>query len=1060
MATPSRQIQMVMLSQFIKKKLLHLFVQILVVETICFLPAFGQTSKDLPTLSNVQRELKGGETHSFRIQLDAGQFLNARVEQEDIDLVTAVFGPDGKQLTESDSPNNRWGPEPILLVAPSSGEYRVDVRSPNSSAPAGHYQIQIIALREATEMDRGYVAAQLAFDEGTKLRAQQTVPGRRASLEKYQNALLLFQVAGDTYRRALTLLSLGIAHYQLNQVRKALDYFNETLTLAVSLGNRRLEAGTETYVGGMLDILGDIGKALDHHHQSLKLARENGFRLSEGNALSNIGKIYSDVADWQKALEFYTQALTVYRSLGSASNEAVTLNNIGIAYYQSGEPQKGLDYLRQALELQRAGGNKDKDSEAYTLLNIGRAYWRSDEFKKAWDSYNQAQALQRQTGNRAEEAETLDEIGIAYSASGQHERALEYHHRAAEILRSTGNIRREAVALTNLGEAYNNLGQPEKALEQFTPALSIFRSIGDLSSAATALEGIARAEHTRGSVSDARKHIEESLALRETVRSRSGSLQLRASYRASVERAYEFYIDVLMQQHARNPTEGFDAEALKASERGRARSLLEQLSEARINIRQGVDPVLIEKEQDLLRMLNAKAQREMQLRAPKGSNEESARLQREISGLEDEYQQVQAAIRKNSPQYAALTQPQPLGLKEIQAQLDPDSALLEYSLGEARSYLWIVTSDSLKTYELPERKAIEAVARKLSESLVARSGFKSLETPAQRRVRIAQEDARVQQTSEELSRMILTPAAAEFGKKRLVIVPDGALQYVPFAALSVASRRPIILDHEVVNLPSASAFALQRQNLSQRQSARKAVAVIADPVFSSGDARLKASARATESNTPDATRIIEHLSGSPNGQLSIPRLPFTRQEADRILAVAPAGSSLKAVDFRANRSLATSDELSKYRYVHFATHGYVDTERSGLSAIVLSMVDDQGKPQDGFLRTHDIYNLKLPAELVVLSACETGLGKAVTGEGLEGVMRAFMYAGARRVIVSLWNVNDKATADLMQRLYTGMLRSGKTPAAALRAAQIEMLRTRQWQSPYYWAAFVMQGEWN
>ncbi|HYK19146.1 MAG TPA: CHAT domain-containing protein, partial [Pyrinomonadaceae bacterium] len=201
-------------------------------------------------------------------------------------------------------------------------------------------------------------------------------------------------------------------------------------------------------------------------------------------------------------------------------------------------------------------------------------------------------------------------------------------------------------------------------------------------------------------------------------------------------------------------------------------------------------------------------------------------------------------------------------------------------------------------------------------------------------------------------------------------------------------------------------------------------------------------------------------SGSAKGQLSIPRLPFTRQEADRILAIAPAGSSLKALDFRANRSIATSGELSKYRYVHFATHGYLDTTRAGLSAIVLSLIDEQGKPQDGFLRVHDIYNLKLPAELVVLSACETGLGKDVKGEGIEGLMRAFMYAGARRVVVSLWNVNDKGTAELMQRLYAGMLRSHKTPAAALRAAQIEMLRSAQWQSPYYWAAFVMQGEWN
>jgi CHAT domain-containing protein len=304
------------------------------------------------------------------------------------------------------------------------------------------------------------------------------------------------------------------------------------------------------------------------------------------------------------------------------------------------------------------------------------------------------------------------------------------------------------------------------------------------------------------------------------------------------------------------------------------------------------------------------------------------------------------------------------------------------------------------------------------------------------------------------------PAAATFGKKRLVVISDGALQYVPFAALSLGFNRPLILDNEIISLPSASSFAVQRQNLSNREPAPKAVAVIADPVFSLNDARLKASAAVTDSSGQGSTRRIEHLSGSANGQLSIPRLPFTRWEADQILAVAPRESSMKALDFSANRSIATSEALSKYRYVHFATHGYLDTTRAGLSAIVLSMVDETGKPQDGFLRTHDIYNLRLSADLVVLSACETALGKDVKGEGIEGLTRAFMYAGARRVVVSLWNVNDMATAALMQRVYTGMLRGNKTPAAALRGAQIEMLRMRPWQSPYYWAAFVMQGEWK
>ena len=1041
-----------------RKTSLHFLLQISVLLVICIAPAAGQTPTELPTLSAAHRELKGGESHAFQISLTSGQFLHAIVEQENVDVITVTFAPDGKQLTESDSPNGVWGSEPILLVATLSGEYRVEVRSPDKKAPAGRYNIKIIALREATEIDKGHAAAQIAFDEGQKLAGQQNAAATRTSIENYEQALPLFRAAGDKYREAITLLSYGIAYYQLNEYRKALGYFNDTLALSVEIGDRRLEAGTETYVGGMLDIIGDIGKALDHQQQALKLARQYGWQLAEGNALSNIGKLYNDVSDWQKALEFYAQALPVFKALGIKQNEAITLNNIGIAYYQSGELQKALDYLEQSLPLLRAVGNKN--SEAYTLVNIARVYRRLGQYEKALANLNQAQSIQKQTGNRAQEGETVDEMGVAFSALGQLEKALENHRQALEIMRTAGNVRREAMILTNLGDVYNRLGQPEKALEQFTLALSIFRNIADLSSTATALEGIARAQQKRGNFEEAHKSIAESLALIETVRSRSGSLQLRASYRALVEKAYEFYIDLLMQEHARNPSAGLDAEALKASERSRARSLLEKLSEAPIDIRQGIDVALVEKERDLKRVMNAKAQREMTLKARKGNAQEIATLQKEISALEDEYQQVQAAIRKNSPQYSALTHPQPLGLKEIQQQLDSETVLLEYALGNERSYLWVITPDSLKSFALPRRQEVEQVARQVSESLVARSIVKSLEAPAQRRARIAEGDLKFQQAAAELSQMVLAPAADDFGKKRLVIVSDGALQYVPFAALPLTAKRPIILDNEIISLQSASAFALQRQNLSNRQPAPKTVVVIADPVFSTNDARLKAGTPVSATSTSGATRILEHLSGTASGQLAIPRLPFTRWEADQILAVAPRESSLKALDFRASRSMATSNELSKYRYVHFATHGYLDTERADLSAIVLSMVDQEGKPQDGFLRTHDIYNLKLPAELVVLSACETGLGKEITGEGLEGLTRGFMYAGARRVVVSLWNVNDKATAGLMQRLYNGMLRSNKTPAAALRAAQIEMLRIKQWESPYYWAAFVMQGEWR
>jgi CHAT domain-containing protein/tetratricopeptide (TPR) repeat protein len=1039
-----------------RKNFFQLLIQLAVAVAICVATAAGQTPADLPPLANVERELKGGETQSFRVALTAGQFVHAVVEQKDADIVAEAFGPDGKLLSTCDSPNDRWGFESVLFVAPVAGDYRVDVRSGSPRAPVGRYRLQVIAVRDATEIDKGHAAAMAAYEEGRKLRVQQSPASKRAAVEKYEQALPLFHAAGDKYREAMTSLSIGIAYYPLNEFRKALDYFNRTVALTVELGDRRFEASTQTWIAGMLDILGDVTQALEHHNRALTLAREGHWRVVEGIALSSMGKIYSDLAEWQKALELYDQALPIFTELDSKQNQAITLNNIGIAYDQAGDFQKGLDYLQQSLPLLRTVGNKN--SEAYTLLNIGRVHARLNDYEKALDYYGQAQAIQKQTGNRAQEAETIDEMGQAYSAAGQQQKALEFHQQAVRIQREVGNVRREAIALRHSGDVYNKLGQPQKALEQFNAALATFRAIGDLNNAAAALEGSARAEQQRGNLAAARKHIEESLALIETVRSRSSSLEMRASYRATVENAYEFYVDVLMQQHVKEPSRGYDAQALQASERARARSFLERLSEAKIDIRQGVDASLIEKERDLTRVLNAKAQREMQVKLRKGGNEELAALQKEISGLEEEYQQVQAAIRKSSPQYAALTQPQPIGLREIQQQLDPTTVLLEYSLGAERSYLWAVTPDSLKTYVLPKREEVEKVAREVYEALTARSVTKSLESPAQRKTRIAEADSQFQQSAGELSRMILAPAAGEFGGKRLVVVTDDALQVIPFAALSVGpAQRPLIVDHEVVSLPSASAFAVQRQNLSDRKPAPRGVAVIADPVFSAADSRLKSGA---EPVAQASTRIIEHLPGPNGGQLSIARLPFTRWEADQILAVAPPGANFKAVDFRANRSLVTSGELSNYRYVHFATHGYLDTTRANLSALVLSLVDEQGKPQDGFLRTHDIYNLKLPAELVVLSACETGLGKDTQGEGLEGVTRGFMYAGARRVVMSLWNVNDKATAALMQRLYAGLLRNNKTPAAALRAAQIEMLRSRQWQSPYYWAPFVMQGEWR
>jgi len=303
-------------------------------------------------------------------------------------------------------------------------------------------------------------------------------------------------------------------------------------------------------------------------------------------------------------------------------------------------------------------------------------------------------------------------------------------------------------------------------------------------------------------------------------------------------------------------------------------------------------------------------------------------------------------------------------------------------------------------------------------------------------------DSEFEKVASTLSRILLGPAATEIGgKRRLLIVCGGALQYVPFGALpDPVARVPLIANHEIVSLPSASVLAILRRELAQRSKPTSRVAILADPVYDSTDPRV--APLKTKTTPPEFTR-----------------LRFSRQEGEEILALAPRKSSL-ALDYAANRALVESGSFARYGYIHFATRAVIDSDHPELSGIVLSLVDRRGRAENGFLRMLDIYNLKLNADLVTLSACRTALGKDIAGEGLVGLTRGFLYAGASRVVATLWSVEDKATAEMMRRFYSGIFKDKLSPASALRAAQLAMWHDKQWRSPYYWAAFTLQGEWR
>jgi CHAT domain-containing protein len=449
-------------------------------------------------------------------------------------------------------------------------------------------------------------------------------------------------------------------------------------------------------------------------------------------------------------------------------------------------------------------------------------------------------------------------------------------------------------------------------------------------------------------------------------------------------------------------------------------------------------------------------------------------INEKIDTLLRQYHDLGAQMRKSNPRYAELKWTQPPTIAEIQQQaLDQETLLLEYALGGERSFLWAVTPTSLVSFVLPKRAVIEAAAQRVSNLLTARNQRLPFETDKEKEVRVKLADAEYPIAAAALSRMLLGPVAGRLGGKRLLIVSDGELHSISFAALpsphNPRSFTPLIVDHEIIHLPSASTLVALRRDFAGRAPAARSIAVLADPVFNQTDERVKAGltslrpgATAPSANAaPSSSWILANASRllGADATRGIPRLKHTRQEADGITAPAPAGH-LKALDFKASRATATSAELGHYRFVHFATHGFFDREHPEMSGLLFSLVSEQGQPQNGLLQLHEVYNLKLNADLVVLSACQTALGKVIQGEGLVGLTRGFMYAGAHRVVASLWEVNDPATAELMERFYQGMLRDGLRPAAALRKAQEAMWRRSRRAAPFYWAAFILQGEWK
>lgn len=957
------------------------------------------------------------------------------------------------------------------------GPQTLEIRAPGKAAPDTGYRIEWLAAHALTAKDRLQLEAEAAFEtaQGKRRLATQR-QSREAAVEACRRALELAQEAGDETRRRVLRTMEGQLLGELRRFEEARAAFEEALAWNRQAGDARWEAlavyglgrvelDTANYeaairylertlipLGRLKDVseqarvlhhigvtywlLGESPKAMEYYERALALRTNDPAGMAY--TLYGMGAADWSMGEYQDALDHYLRALAAWRELRSAPDpggfhargEANARNSLGLVYAGLGNQAKALEQYEAALAIWRRVA--DEGGEAYTKNNMGLSYLDQGRVREAEAAIEAARApLERLKDSRGQ-AYVQQNLGDVRLRQGKMKAALASYELSLALKREIGDRWGEAHTLHSLGEVHQQLKQTAGARRFYEQALELRRSTADRDGEALTLAAMASLDSSAGRLERAGEEISESLALIERTRTSVLRPDLRSVYFTTHHSYYEFATDLYMRLDAENPGKGFDRRAFDWSERARARALLDSLA----NLRSEVEKAGPGAERGMLlrRQFNAQADRLVRLEGTATGRAQLEQARKKMDGLLEEYRQWEIETRRmNRPADDFLTA-EPRPLEEIQrAALGPDAVLLQYTLGRTRSYLWVVSHNGLASFRLPPRRTIEAAARESIDLLTARNQ----ETDSSMEGRVARLQAageRLPVVAAELRRMLLNPAEKlTRGKRTLLISGAGILRHIPFAALEQGGAR-----HAYVYLPSASSLVEIRRK--ERHPAEKGLAVVADPVFTARDSRVARRDVATAEDWP--------------------RLRHSLEEARAIAPFWPAGSRLLVTGFDATREMVESEVFSQYRYIHLATHAVIDEKRPELSRIILSQLGRDSRPREGSLRLFAVYNLRWNADLVVLSACRSALGKDVEGEGMVGLATGFLQAGVPRLVASLWDVDDGATAELMKHFYASMLRKKMRPPAALAAAQEELRRIPRWSSPYYWAPFILIGEWN
>jgi len=960
-------------------------------------PAFASPQcVPLATGQSVTATASTGRPACFTVLVQPGEPAELVAEQPgDLEILLTANGA----VTVIDALN--FGPETATIERP--GDYRVEARL----VIANHAPVDFLMSRKPVSLQEA-PARRAAEDAATKAKHSKKPEDMRTALDLWMK-VRDFSAAGRTY------LNLGTAAVKGADLPSARDSFEKALDLCRSVAYTRCAAEAANNAGWAAQQLGDFDQALARLTEAATGWRQISATNLEGETLSNLGILFWETGDYQQAISYYDRAGQILAPLDAVAGARV-LNNLAVSYQSLAEYEQAGTCLKRALGVYAL--HPSPRDAARARLNLGRTYLLEGHYALARKTLNDALSLAVAIPDPAAQADSLDNLGQTLLADGATADARGTLEQALALHRTLGDKRMEAIDLHYLGVAAQTLGDPATARDLFTQALEIRRACGLREAETDSLFALAGLEGDAGHADAARSLAGRALTLMESVRSRVPGPALRASFYSRQRRFFDLLVD--LETMPGNPHAAEDG--LLAAERGRGRALTDLLAEGQL-LRQ-VPGELLRRRTKVQRQIDLLA---VQLTA--ATADRAAELRRQVENLVAQDEQIEADIREAGP---AEKPGQPLGpVAEFQTRYLPrDAALLEYHLAGKQSYLWLVRADSIQLFRLPSRGAIEAQCApvlQLFSAILDRKRSPELQQKFERAL-------------ERLSATLIGPISGLRLPSRAIVVPDGVLTRIPFAALGIPGGRRLGLVHDVVQAPSAAYLEAGRRPRSATEFP-KAFLAFADPVYSPKDPRVTAGPAAI-----------------PRGAgVDLARLPFAG-ELDAASALVPAARRRILMGFAANAEAVEAARPRDYAILHFSAHAIIDDRIPELSRIALSMVRPSGVWTDGFLRPYQLSHLSLDGSTVVLSACETALGRQVLGEGLAGFTTSLFSAGAAQLVLTLSPVDAEGSAEFLGQTYRHVL--GPRPMAmehALTLARRALAASPRWSDPYYWASFVVYG---